>query len=170
MHPWGLWIWLALTLTLLLSLYNKLGAVSIRKTVLLGMAIPMLKIRRPTGRLIFNMGIPIPGKDGLYIETGPWLCWNCVPSLFVELCHDMYDNHFNLFSLYLIRIRINHIYYRAFAIKIKSKRHICSFWCVGATQFIIELHEIYSVTWSLLTITKQVAGCIPNQWWQSLLI
>ena len=48
-----------------------LGAVSIRKTVLPGMAIPMLKIRRPNGRLIFNMGIPIPGKDGLYIETGP---------------------------------------------------------------------------------------------------
>ena len=21
---------------------------------------------------IFNIGIPIPGKDGLYIETGPW--------------------------------------------------------------------------------------------------
>ena len=41
------------------------GAVSIRKTVLPGMAIPMLKIRRPNGRLIFNMGIPIPGKDGL---------------------------------------------------------------------------------------------------------
>ena len=51
--------------------WSILGAVSIRKTVLLGMAIPMLKIRRPTGRLIFNMGIPIPGKDGLYIETGP---------------------------------------------------------------------------------------------------
>ena len=48
------------------------GAVSIRKTVLLGMAIPMLKIRRPTGRLIFNMGIPIPGKTVFYIETGPW--------------------------------------------------------------------------------------------------
>ena len=31
------------------------GAVSIRKTVLPGMAIPMLKIRRPKGRLIFNM-------------------------------------------------------------------------------------------------------------------
>ena len=52
---------------------QSLGAVSIRKTVLPGMAIPMLKIRRPNGRLIFNMGIPIPGKDGLYIETGPWL-------------------------------------------------------------------------------------------------
>ena len=47
------------------------GAVSIRKTVLPGMAIPMLKIRRPTGRLIFNMGIPIPGKTVFYIETGP---------------------------------------------------------------------------------------------------
>ena len=36
-----------------------LGAVSIRKTVLPGMAIPMLKIRRPSGRLIFNMEIAI---------------------------------------------------------------------------------------------------------------
>ena len=35
------------------------GPVSIRKTVLPGMAIPMLKIRRPIGRLIFNMGIAI---------------------------------------------------------------------------------------------------------------
>ena len=24
--------------------------------------------------LIFNMEIPIPGKDGLYIETGPLYC------------------------------------------------------------------------------------------------
>ena len=38
---------------------QKLGAVSIRKTVLPGMAIPMLKIRRPNGRLIFNMEIAI---------------------------------------------------------------------------------------------------------------
>ena len=36
-----------------------LGAVSIRKTVLPGMAIPMLKIRRPNGHLIFNMEIAI---------------------------------------------------------------------------------------------------------------
>ena len=39
--------------------HNHLGAVSIRKTVLPGMAIPMLKIRRPNGRLIFNMEIAI---------------------------------------------------------------------------------------------------------------
>ena len=31
----------------------------------------MLKIRRSRDSLIFNMGIPIPGKDGLYIEMGP---------------------------------------------------------------------------------------------------
>ena len=41
------------------NLSEDLGAVSIRKTVLPGMAIPMLKIRRPTGRLIFNMEIAI---------------------------------------------------------------------------------------------------------------
>ena len=35
------------------------------------MVIPMLKIRRPTDRLIFIMGIPIPGKTVFYIETGP---------------------------------------------------------------------------------------------------
>ena len=39
--------------------YRDQGAVSIRKTVLPGMAIPMLKIRRPNGRLIFNMEIAI---------------------------------------------------------------------------------------------------------------
>ena len=35
------------------------GAISIRKMVLPGMAILMLKIRRPNGRLIFNMEIAI---------------------------------------------------------------------------------------------------------------
>ena len=32
----------------------------------------MLKIRRPLGRLIFNMGIAIPGKTVVLIETAPW--------------------------------------------------------------------------------------------------
>ena len=48
----------------------------------------MLKIRRPLGRLIFNMGIAIPGKTVFLIETAPrpqyqgmiwlpgsWKCW-----------------------------------------------------------------------------------------------
>ena len=37
------------------------------------MAISMLKIRRPLGRLIFNMGIAIPGKTVFLIETAPKL-------------------------------------------------------------------------------------------------
>ena len=31
--------------------------------------VPMLKIKQSCNNLIFNMGIPIPGKDDLYIET-----------------------------------------------------------------------------------------------------
>ena len=42
----------------------------------------MLKIRRPLGRLIFNMGIAIPGKTVFLIETAPSTFarsyWNCV--------------------------------------------------------------------------------------------
>ena len=40
----------------------------------------MLKIRRPLGRLIFNMGIAIPGKTVFLIETAPWSIWdrNCL--------------------------------------------------------------------------------------------
>ena len=48
-----------LALTHKIDTRGELGAVSIRKTVLPGMAIPMLKIRRPNGRLIFNMEITI---------------------------------------------------------------------------------------------------------------
>ena len=36
------------------------------------MVISMLKIRRPLERLIFNMGIAIPGKTVFLIETAPW--------------------------------------------------------------------------------------------------
>ena len=38
----------------------------------------MLKIRRPLGRLIFNMGIAIPGKTVFLIETAPWLTLECI--------------------------------------------------------------------------------------------
>ena len=40
------------------------------------MAISMLKIRRPLGRLIFNMGIAIPGKTVFLIETAPSFPYN----------------------------------------------------------------------------------------------
>ena len=50
------------------------------------MAISMLKIRRPLGRLIFNMGIAIPGKTVFLIETAPRLLWRThVSAGFAEL-------------------------------------------------------------------------------------
>ena len=64
------------------------------------MAIPMLKIRRPNGRLIFNMEIAIRRYDGLYIETGPWLqhghkytSWGQLMWLFLvgDMCTIHYD-------------------------------------------------------------------------------
>ena len=58
----------------LLYLLNdkNLGPVSIQRPSYLRMVISMLKIRRPLGRLIFNMGIAIPGKTVFLIETAPW--------------------------------------------------------------------------------------------------
>ena len=38
----------------------------------------MLKIRRPLGRLIFNMGIAIPGKTVFLIETAPCRLTSCL--------------------------------------------------------------------------------------------
>ena len=48
----------------------------------------MLKIRRPLGRLIFNMGIAIPGKTVFLIETAPW-CGKLKPKyIMVNLTND----------------------------------------------------------------------------------
>ena len=44
----------------------------------------MLKIRRPLGRLIFNMGIAIPGKTVFLIETAPR--WSATMGLSYWLC------------------------------------------------------------------------------------
>ena len=45
------------------------------------MAISMLKIRRPLGRLIFNMGITIPGKTIFLTEMAPWIHLNHVSKM-----------------------------------------------------------------------------------------
>ena len=46
-----------------------MGPVSIQRPSYLRTEISMLKIRRPLGRLIFNMGIAIPGKTVFLIEV-----------------------------------------------------------------------------------------------------
>ena len=62
-----------------------LGAVSIRKTVLPGMAIPMLKIRRHNGRLIFNMESPYVDKTVFILRRGPGTfdMWRVITQFFV---------------------------------------------------------------------------------------
>ena len=53
-----------------IELWCVLGAVSVSKCRLTSMGISMLKIRRSHDRLIFNMGIPITGKDGFLYRDG----------------------------------------------------------------------------------------------------
>ena len=50
----------------------------------------MLKIRRPLGRLIFNMVIAIPGKTVFLIETAPWNSLNVYQALFH--CNQFFKN------------------------------------------------------------------------------
>ena len=70
------------------------------------MAISMLKIRRPLGRLIFNMGIAIPGKTVFLIETAPWCrvgllknhCYTETPKILDTndlslLCDDLFETY-----------------------------------------------------------------------------
>ena len=46
----------------------------------------MSKIRRSSDRLIFIMRIPIPGKEGLYIETGPRFLGQFLDSTSMVFC------------------------------------------------------------------------------------
>ena len=76
-----------------------LGAVSIRKTVLPGMAIPMLKIRRPLGRLIFNMGIAIPDKTVFLIETAPCCFLFCTTTKHPFWNHSLTAAEWHIYAL-----------------------------------------------------------------------
>ena len=64
----------------------------------------MLKIRRPLGRLIFNMGIAIPGKTVFLIETAPCLFSNIVRFVgFVSYWS------FVFFQFYITQVRRHHM-------------------------------------------------------------
>ena len=67
------------------------------KIVFPGMGIHMLKIRRPVGRLIFNMGIAIPSKTVFLIETAPWS--KCAYSI---CCSNVTSRHSCRTSLFLL--------------------------------------------------------------------
>ena len=80
---------------------GNLGPDSIYRCRLTSIGIPMLKIRRSRDRLVLNMEIPIPGKDGLYIETGPWqtasngtICCMAWPLQPHQVCKNAMRNHY----------------------------------------------------------------------------
>ena len=60
---------------------ENLVAVSISRCHLTSIGIPMLKIRRSHDRLIFNMGIPIPGKTVFILRQGPDPAISCEAAL-----------------------------------------------------------------------------------------
>ena len=62
------------------------------------MAISMLKIRRPLGRLIFNMGIAIPGKTVFLIETAPGASCSVYTGRLQQIWTVQADNIFVIFS------------------------------------------------------------------------
>ena len=75
------------------------------------MAISMLKIRRPLGRLIFNMGIAIPGKTVFLIETAPCMC-NCIICN-LDLSLKMYNSYTisNILMFLLIILHVLNVIY-----------------------------------------------------------
>ena len=67
------------------------------------MAFSMLKIRRPLGRLIFNMGIAIPGKTVFLIETASW--WQQLGSNYgrsADVLKEYFRKYKNVFAISLI--------------------------------------------------------------------
>ena len=62
----------------------------------------MLKIRRPLGRLIFNMGIAIPGKTVFLIETAPRMI--SVHCIYFYISYK--ENIFEAKALYYLNIRL----------------------------------------------------------------
>ena len=59
----------------------------------------MLKIRRPLGRLIFNMGIAIPGKTVFLIETAPRSVYSiyhntCIHIIYYSCILNDWNKHF----------------------------------------------------------------------------
>ena len=57
------------TLQLSFEVWDRVAIVTLKSGGCLNINMPSYQYR---DHLIFNIGIPIPGKDGLYNEMGPW--------------------------------------------------------------------------------------------------
>ena len=95
----------------------------------------MLKIRRPLGRLIFNMGIAIPGKTVFLIETAPgYSNAQCTPSNILPTLPLYYiSNSCNCFDIMFSRLMLDSIliYVKPYAwfYDILNYPLLCYQWC-----------------------------------------
>ena len=103
------------------------------------MAISVLKIRRPLGRLIFNMGIAIPGKTVFLIETAPW-CWESLMSSDCPGANKVVLNYMGKFDRYQIiktqQSTTMYIFHRDVPIHDFYK---LNFWAFGLMMWYIDL-------------------------------
>ena len=132
----------------------------------------MLKIRRPLGRLIFNMGIAIPGKTVFLIETAPRKFFTNTKKHCAYTC-----NKHSIWRLYFIRknsvkyeLRYEDVYSRkcisndAF---IMQSQHQCLtaccdiFWILRQKPFSTIPRHSYAITyfqWDWLTAFYKKKG------------
>ena len=83
----------------------------------------MLKIRRPLGRLIFNMGIAIPGKTVFLIETAPrTLSWYQDHLSYIGISHD--EDEIIIFIMWISKLVRWQLY-----IEMTPVSHISSLYC-----------------------------------------
>ena len=97
----------------------------------------MLKIRWSHDRLIFNMGIPITAKDGLYIEKGPWALFQCNDGLFI-FRDSLYENKTVVRLTYLYNSTIlvrQHLYIETAPLFISGFMPL-----IGQNEFLSLLH------------------------------
>ena len=103
------------------------------------MAISMLKIRRPLGRLIFNMGIAIAGKTVFLIETAPRL--PKIILLFTKMTfHHFNDKYFPKYKYMLYIIQFSFSFEITFEQNIDCTvylwKRLSEIWCTGTPKSI----------------------------------
>ena len=101
------------------------------------MAISMLKIRRPLGRLIFNMGIAIPGKTVFLIETDPW-CFQYACQTHIE--QSQLAESPVAIAIYWKPVQLDGIH-------IKIWNHVHFVWGIDSLKFVNSLRKYVHALW-----------------------
>ena len=101
----------------------------------------MLKIRRPLGRLIFNMGIAIPGKTVFLIETAPWF-----RSVWISrICH-----HSQLVTVLSIHATPSIL---SLSVSVYGPLHITFFISMSNGTHLVLSCALFCLVWKLDTLT-----------------